>query len=151
MTSESQANQWPFSAARSTPISSTTSTNNAQTHPLLPSLLAAAHLDELSSADAYAAIASYVRSQGRSSPSPDSTSEHTTVGLTFWVYPTGLKGPYHVTDEGEVRKHGVLMTVERGASVDEVVRRAREALERLEAEGEEGGKGGVGHEHVARA
>lgn len=47
-----------------------------------------------------------------------------------------------------MRKHGVLMTVERGASVDEVVRRAREALERLD-EGEEGE--GVGHEHVARA
>ncbi|TCD62548.1 hypothetical protein EIP91_006753 [Steccherinum ochraceum] len=141
----SQASQWPFTAARSTPISPTSSNTTTQTHPLLPSLLAAAHLDELSSADAYAAIASYVRTQGRSTST--STPEHTTVGLTFWVYPTGLKGPYHVTDEGEVKQHGVLMTVERGASVDEVVRRAREALEGVIALDE----GGVGHEHVAKA
>ena len=48
--------------------------------------------------------------------------------------------------EMEHEQHGVLITTEQGAVVDEVVDRAKTALEAIATSG-----GGVVHEHVAKA
>ena len=44
------------------------------------------------------------------------------------MYPTELHGPYHETEDHQIKQHGVLLTVEPGVSVAEVVRRARAGL-----------------------
>ena len=55
-------------------------------------------------------------------------SGKTTVGVVFWVYPTGLHGPYHETKDRQIKQHGVLLTIEPGVSVAEVVSKARAGL-----------------------
>ena len=106
---------WPYSAATSV------GTSNGSARPLLSAILAAGRLDEISTAEG--AIESYIRTQGHVDEIGRLRS-----GLTFWVYPTGGKGPYEETESGEVLKHGLLVTIERGAWVDEAVRRAEEGL-----------------------
>jgi len=65
----------------------------------------------------------YVISQGRTD-----NSGKTTLGLVFWVYPTGLYGPYHETEDHQIKQHGLLLTVEPGVSIEEVVKRAKAGL-----------------------
>src|SRR5258708_26994924 len=75
---------WPLSVARTT---------WTECSGLLQSLLATSAFDEISNADDYASVQRYVKSQGRAG-----NSGKTTLGLVFWIYPTGLYGPYHETE-----------------------------------------------------
>ena len=111
--SEINSKPWPLSVARST---------GAENNDLLHALLAASTFDEISNADDFTAVEGYIQNQGRVDD-----SGKTTVGLVFWVYPTGLHGPYHETEDRQIKQHGVLLTVEPGVSVAEVVSRARGA------------------------
>ncbi len=112
--SQAKPKPWPLSVAR------TTGTEN---YGLLHALLATSSFDEISDADDYTAVQRYVKSQGRADD-----SGKTTVGLVFWIYPTGLHGPYHETEYHQIKQHGVLLTVEPGVLVAEVVKRARAVL-----------------------
>ena len=120
--------QWPYTAASSVGASS----GNAET--LLNAILAAGRLDEISNAED--AIEEYIRATGH----VDGAGRLQT-GVTFWVYPTGGKGPYEETESGEILKHGLLLTVERGALLEDAVHRAESVLL---ATGP-----GIAHEHVA--
>jgi hypothetical protein len=115
MSTNSNPTPWPISVARTT---------GTQCSALLQSLLATSTFDEISNADDYASVHRYVKSQGRAD-----NSGNTTLGLVFWVYPTGLYGPYHETEDHKIKQHGLLLTVEPGVSVEEVVKRARAGLE----------------------
>ena len=112
--SQTSPKPWPLSVSRST------GTENSS---LLHALLAASTFDEISNIDDYATVQAYAASAGRAND-----SGMTTVGIVFWVYPTGLHGPYHETDDGQIEQHGVLLTVEAGAPVAEVVETARARL-----------------------
>ncbi|KAI0065758.1 hypothetical protein BV25DRAFT_1592321 [Artomyces pyxidatus] len=119
---------WPLSAARSTGI---------ENYPLLCAMLAAGGtIDEISNADDYSAVERYISGQGRA----DKTGR-TRFGLIFWLYPTGMRGPYHETDEGKIEQHGTLITVEPGILVEEAVVKVEAALR----------EDGIAHEHVAAA
>ncbi|KZT61300.1 hypothetical protein CALCODRAFT_411954, partial [Calocera cornea HHB12733] len=49
-------------------------------------------------------------------------------GVAFWMYPTGGKGPYEMLPDGRVAKHGLLVTAERGATVEDVVKGVEERM-----------------------
>ena len=112
--SQTDPKPWPCSVARST---------GEKSHDLLQALLATSAFDEISNADDFTGVQNYARNRGKADH-----SGKTTVGLVFWVYPTGLYGPYHETEDKQIKEHGVLLTVEPGALVSEVVERARAAL-----------------------
>lgn len=118
----------PFSLARST---------GGESQSLLSALLVAGKLDEISNAEDYAAVERYVKSAGKA----DETGK-TTSGVAFWLYPTGLHGPYHVGDDGAVQQHGILVTAEPGVVVGDVVQKAR-AVPLTENK--------LVHEHIAAA
>jgi hypothetical protein len=68
-----------------------------------------------------------------------------TRGIIFWVYPTGQHGPTETFEEGDSRgtagtvlMHGLLVTVESGADVEEAERRILEAVP----------ESGIAHLHV---
>ncbi|KAH9929843.1 uncharacterized protein B0H18DRAFT_1117367 [Fomitopsis serialis] len=42
--------------------------------------------------------------------------------LVFWVYPEGLSGPYHETEDGQVKEHGLLVTIEQEAKVADMLK-----------------------------
>ncbi|KAF8152218.1 hypothetical protein B0H34DRAFT_784504 [Crassisporium funariophilum] len=77
-----------------------------------------------------------VRAQGKVDE-----SGKTTWGVMFWLYPTGLNGPYHESREGEIDQHGTLITVERGVLLTEAVQQAKGGFNER----------GIGHSHVAAA
>ncbi|KAF5389087.1 hypothetical protein D9757_004952 [Collybiopsis confluens] len=103
---------WPFSVARST---------GSENRDLLHALLCSSVIDEISNVDDYDAVRSYAIHQGKVD-----ASGKIAIGLIFWVYPTTLCGPYHENERHEMERHGVLLTVEPGTSVEEVVRRAKD-------------------------
>ena len=41
--------------------------------------------------------------------------------IIFWVYPAGLSGPHHEAEDGSIRQYGLLVTVEQGAKVVDVI------------------------------
>jgi hypothetical protein len=92
-------------------------------HGLLQALLTTTTLDEISNANDFAAVQNYVKYQAKAD-----VFGRTTVGLVFWVYPTGLYGPYHQTEDHRIKQHGILLTVEPGALVADVVNTARAGL-----------------------
>ncbi|PPQ77860.1 hypothetical protein CVT25_015356 [Psilocybe cyanescens] len=134
---------YPYSIARSAGTDTTTNENNA----LLASILATDSMDEISTAEDFAAVERYIRNQGRVDG-----AGRTTCGVMFWVYPTGMRGPYHVGsleqdpeegDEqgGEVKTHGMLVTVERGAALSDAL-----ATIKLEHR-----LSGISHVHIKKA
>jgi len=118
---------YPYTIARST---------RSDSDALLASILAAGSLDELSNAEDFSAVEGYIRNTGR----VDSSSK-TTIGLLFWVYPTGLHGPYHETQEAEIEQHGTLVTVESGASSTDALAKIKRGFN----------LSGIGHVHVAKS
>ncbi|RXW21429.1 hypothetical protein EST38_g4436 [Candolleomyces aberdarensis] len=118
---------YPFSQARAT---------GAAYPALLAAILAAGTLDEISagSREADAGIEPYIRGRGF----VDRNSNRTRCGVIFWLYPTGLHGPYRTDENGELRQHGTLITIEPGADVNEAAQQARQALRRS----------GIGHVHI---
>lgn len=130
---------YPYSVADSLRSNNLTDENN----PLLASLLATDSLDEISTAENFGAVERYIRNQGRLD-----SAGRTTSGLMFWVYPTGMRGPYHIgslgqdeEERGEVTTHGLLVTVERGAALSDAV-----ATIRLEFR-----MSGISHVHIKKA
>jgi len=109
--------QYPFTVAQSVDESTNSSV-------LLASILAAGSLDEISNADNFAAVETYIRRQGH----VDAQTGKLQSGLVFWLYPTGLHGPYHATQEGDIAHHGTLITIERGALFDDALARARDGV-----------------------
>ena len=103
--SQTSPKPWALSVSRST---------GTENSGLLHALLAASTFDEISNIDDYATVQAYAASAGRAND-----SGMTTVGIVFWVYPTGLHGPYHETDDGQIEQHGVVLTIEAGAPVAE--------------------------------
>jgi hypothetical protein len=114
---------WPFTSAASAGDADAT---------LLCAILAAGGLDEISTAEG--AVERYVRCSGH----VDEETQRLQSGVIFWVYPTGGKGPFEELGDGSVLKHGLLLTVERGALLGVVVRKAELFLP----------KEGIIHEHV---
>ncbi|EIM90717.1 uncharacterized protein STEHIDRAFT_144288 [Stereum hirsutum FP-91666 SS1] len=125
-TPSSRSAQWPFNVASST---------GAENSTLLHALLAAERIDELSDAENHTAVERYLNSEGKVDE-----RGRTTAGVMFWLYPTGLKGPYHVTDEGKTEQHGTLITVESGVLVEETMRKLKEVK-----------VDGIAHEHIGVA
>lgn len=119
--------KWPFSIARSPALTTDLSER------LLHILLILDH-DEIPNYSAES-VEQYVCNRGRRrnkgrNLAPDGTTQR---AFWFWFYPTGLLGPYReLTDDdtGEERleKHGLLVTVEEGAQVQDVVRGAMDGL-----------------------
>lgn len=117
--------KWPFDAARST---------GTTCKPLLAALLASNEKDEISTSSDFADVEEYIRNQN-----DVDAEDRTTNASMFWVYPTGYWGPYRETEEGGVKQHGLLVTLERGAKVMEAVKAIRAALP----------EEGTAHVHVA--
>ncbi|KAH7917912.1 hypothetical protein BV22DRAFT_1135013 [Leucogyrophana mollusca] len=90
--------------------------------------------NELSNINDFDRVRTYLVSQGR----VNGTGK-ITVGLAFWLYPTGLHGPFHVNDAGVVVEHGTLITLERGALFEEAFSRVKASF-RVD---------GIAHEHIA--
>ncbi|KAF5345000.1 hypothetical protein D9757_001473 [Collybiopsis confluens] len=111
----SSVKPWPLSVARST---------GSENQDLLHALLCSSAIDEISDVDDYDAVRSYATHQGLKADE----SGKIAIGLIFWVYPTTLHGPYHENERRGIEKHGVLLTVESGASVDEVVKRVKDGV-----------------------
>jgi hypothetical protein len=122
--------QYPFTIAQSAEGSTNSSV-------LLAAILAAGSLDELSNIENFAGVETYIRREGH----VDSQTGKLQSGVMFWLYPTGLHGPYHETQEGEIAHHGTLITIELGASFDDVFAKVKNGL-RLS---------GIGHLHIAAA
>ena len=121
---------YPHSQARSTGI-----TVDSNASALLASILAAHTLDKISSGDDFSAVERYIRSAGR----VNTNTHKTTTGAMFWLYPTGLYGPYHENENGQVEKHGTLVTVEKGVDLNEAVWKVKRGLI----------VDGIGHLHLA--
>jgi len=124
---------YPYSVARTT---------GSVSAPLLAAILATTKLDEISDIEDFTGVERYIRHQGH----VDAAGE-TTTGVMFWLYPTGLHGPYHTVDSdeaapgdggGRVELHGTLITIESGVLLREAMERARGALRRDE----------IGHLHI---
>jgi hypothetical protein len=122
--------QYPFTIAQSAEVSTNSSV-------LLAAILAAGSLDELSNIENFAGVETYIRREGH----VDSQTGKLQSGIMFWLYPTGLHGPYHETQGGEIAHHGTLITIELGASFDDVFTKVKNGL-RLS---------GIGHLHIAAA
>ncbi|KAJ8516674.1 hypothetical protein ONZ45_g6026 [Pleurotus djamor] len=102
---------WPWYNAEST---------GSASQGLLYALLGVGKFDEISDVDDFTAVKDYVNNQGKADE-----NGRTTVGLAFWVYPTGMHGPYHEASPGQFEEHGLLLTVEPGVTADKVVERVR--------------------------
>ena len=126
VTSSAASRKWPFDTARST---------GTTCKPLLAALLASSVMDEISTSSDFADVEQYIRGQHAVTDAEDRTAG----ALMFWVYPTGYWGPYRETEEGGVKQHGLLVTIERGARVMKAVQAIRAALP----------KEGTAHVHVA--
>lgn len=120
--------QYPFTIAQSVE-------GNTNSSVLLASILAAGSLDELSNIENFTGVETYIRREGH----VDSQTGKLQSGVIFWLYPTGLHGPYHETREGEIAHHGTLITIEPGASFDDAFAKVKNGV-RLS---------GIGHLHVA--
>lgn len=120
--------QYPFTIAQSVE-------GNTNSSILLASILAAGSLDELSNIKNFTGVETYIRREGH----VDSQTGKLQSGVIFWLYPTGLHGPYHETREGEIAHHGTLITIEPGASFDDAFAKVKNGV-RLS---------GIGHLHVA--
>lgn len=88
-------------------------------------------LPELSSAEDFCAVETYVRTAGRRDELP--ADGRTERALMFWVYPARMWGPCRETVEkatGRLKRecHGLFMTVEQGVMVQDVVQMAKENL-----------------------
>lgn len=122
---------FPLSAAHSTGTSS---------RALLLALLATGSLDEISNIEDFRGVHDYIFNRGRVNLTPK--TGRTKMGLIFWVYPTGLHGPFHLVDEEDAGKgvveHGLLVTTEEGVEVEEAVRKVRKAFR----------TNGLAHEHI---
>jgi len=98
----------------------------AQSGLILESLLASCALDEISTAEpGLGALARHLLHAGHVLPALHQRPREEQVlrgGVAFWLYPTGGKGPFEKLEDGRVRKHGLLLTVERGATVGDVLR-----------------------------
>ncbi|KZT09790.1 uncharacterized protein LAESUDRAFT_722764 [Laetiporus sulphureus 93-53] len=128
MATSAVAHQYPFTEARSTGTDSAT---------LLAALLASECFDEISNVEDFGGVRDYIVGEGR----PDAEGRLAFKGLAFWVYPTGLHGPFHETEEGTIERHGLLVTIERRAKVEDAMRRIREEFS----------INGIGHVHIAAA
>ncbi|KAF9806871.1 hypothetical protein IEO21_08493 [Rhodonia placenta] len=116
---------FPYAIARST---------GTECAPLIAALLAAQiSLDEISDAEDYTPFTEYIKNRGRAGDDGKIRN-----GIIVWLYTTGLHGPYHETDDGGIEHHGVLLTIESGAKVEDIVARARAALRH----------GVISHEHI---
>ncbi|TFK54353.1 hypothetical protein OE88DRAFT_1654990 [Heliocybe sulcata] len=117
--------QYPYTEAGS----------SSSSQSLLAALLAVYVFDEISNAEDFAGMEDYIRYKGRAGPN----GERTTDSFAFWLYPTGLHGPWQDLGSGEVIKHGELITVERGVDIQYALRRVKEVLR----------EDGIGHTHIA--
>ncbi|TFK31512.1 hypothetical protein BDQ12DRAFT_694031 [Crucibulum laeve] len=107
-------NEWPFITAQST---------GTACEGLLTALLAADSFDEVSNAEDFSAVNRFLRNRKHASHEGVLTS-----GIIFWVYPTGLNGPYHKNDEGLIEKHGLLVTVERDVLAQDALEKIKTAF-----------------------
>ncbi|OJA17530.1 hypothetical protein AZE42_12833 [Rhizopogon vesiculosus] len=106
---------WPFTAARSTA---------SDCSDLLTALLATNVLDEIPDANDLDSVEKYIRMKGV----VDNSVGRTQLGVAFWLYPSGLHGPYHDLEGGAVERHGTLITVEAGVVVNEFTSELRNRL-----------------------
>ncbi|KAH9832932.1 uncharacterized protein C8Q71DRAFT_244822 [Rhodofomes roseus] len=108
---------WPFDIARST---------GTTYRPLLAAILATDTLPTVPVAPdgGFQAIGEYLRSGEYLMDAEDRSLER----ITFWVCPAGTAGLFHEAEGGEVKEHGLLVTVERGAKVDDVVEAVKGAF-----------------------
>ncbi|KAH9837991.1 uncharacterized protein C8Q71DRAFT_571752 [Rhodofomes roseus] len=124
----SSPRKWPFNTARST---------GTECMPLLAALLAASALDEIStSLHDFSDVEGFIRGRGRID-----AEDRTLDASLFWVYPSSFWGPFRETEEGGVKQHGLLVTIERGAKVTE-------AMEAIKANFQQDG---TAHVHIAAA
>ncbi len=125
---------WPTTSTTSTPASLIHS--NPPAFNLVSAILTTFELDEISTADEGDAIRRYIINQGMING-----EDVVQRGVMFWVYPTGGKGPYEELEEdGSILMHGLLVTIERGALFEGMVKAIMSDLP----------EGGIGHIHFPR-
>lgn len=107
---DQETRPWPFGTAHST---------GTECSPLLASILATETLETVAASreSGFQAVEDYIRDGGYRMNSEDRILDN----ITFWVYPAGLSGPYHEAEDGSIKQHGLLVTVEQGAKVVDVV------------------------------
>ncbi|KZV97420.1 hypothetical protein EXIGLDRAFT_730636 [Exidia glandulosa HHB12029] len=93
-------------------------------------------LPELSSAEDFCAVETYVRTVGRRKDDEDElpADARTSRALMFWVYPARMWGPCRetldkTTGRLKLERHGLFMTVEQGVRVGDIVEKARQYLQ----------------------
>jgi hypothetical protein len=106
-------------------------------------LLATNAFDEISDADDFASVEEEIRVKGYATKD---SGGRTQKGVVFWLYPTGLYGPYHLLEDGTPECHGMLVTVEPGVHMQEVV---SEMKKRLTTNGVYSPPSGITHEHFS--
>ncbi|OAX35657.1 hypothetical protein K503DRAFT_773234, partial [Rhizopogon vinicolor AM-OR11-026] len=58
----------------------------------------------------------------------DNSVGRTQLGVAFWLYLSGLHGPYHDLEGGAVERHGTLITAEAGVNLNEFTSELRNRL-----------------------
>ncbi|KAH9914443.1 uncharacterized protein B0H18DRAFT_959812 [Fomitopsis serialis] len=94
--------------------------------PLLAAILATGTLTTVASGPGsnFRGVEEHIRGVERWLDAEDRTLK----SLVFWVYPEGLPGPYHETEDGQVKEHGLLVTIERGAKVADMLKAVKGAF-----------------------
>ncbi|KAH9928167.1 uncharacterized protein B0H18DRAFT_264416 [Fomitopsis serialis] len=114
---DQETRPWPYDTARSTGTSCT---------PLLAAILAADTHNMVASGPGsdFRSVEEHIRGVR---PWLDA-EDRTLKSLVFWVYPEGLSGPYHETEDGQVKEHGLLVTIERGTKVADMMEAVKGAF-----------------------
>ena len=107
---DQETRPWPFDTARTTA---------AECIPLLASILTTDTLPTVAASrdSGFQEVDDYIRDGQYRINSEDRLLDN----VTFWVYPAQFSGPYHEADDGSIKQHGLLVTVEQGATVENVM------------------------------
>ncbi|KAJ7906919.1 hypothetical protein B0H13DRAFT_1880144 [Mycena leptocephala] len=100
---------------------------------VVANILASGALDEISNYPSEDGEESAIRRYLRSPSAGRAREDKLTRGIIFWVYPTGRHGPTETLEGGDSRgaagtvlMHGLLVTVESGADLEQAERRIEE-------------------------
>ncbi|KAJ7199425.1 hypothetical protein GGX14DRAFT_401371 [Mycena pura] len=112
---------------------------------VVANILASGALDEISNYSSEDGEESAIKSYLRSPSAGRAREGKLTRGIIFWVYPTGRHGPTETLEGGDSRRaagtvlmHGLLVTVESGADLEQAERRIFEAVP----------ENGIAHLHI---
>ncbi|KZT69799.1 hypothetical protein DAEQUDRAFT_726109 [Daedalea quercina L-15889] len=114
---DQETRPWPYDLARTTGTECT---------PLLAAILAGGTVQQIAASrdSDFDSVEGHLRSGEYRLDREDRMLD----SVMLWVYPAGLPGPYHEAKDGSVKEHGLLVTAERGAKVQDVMLAVKDAF-----------------------